>query len=106
MLKEIRQSAIVKLGGVIELDSTDLPVGSIVEVIILISEETSASVEPVAVNKLSANNELSIDEKWARFYSVVGMWKDDTDIDQVFSEIQSERQQDLGRETPNFDEIA
>ena len=93
MLKGIRQEAIVKQGGVIELASIDLPVGTSVEVIVLVDE-----------GKQTPPESLSQEEKWARFYSVLGTWKDDEDIDQVFAEIDRERHLDYGRQTPIFDD--
>jgi hypothetical protein len=94
MLKGIRQETVVKSGGVIELTSTDLPVGTSVEVIILVND---------GANKTSEAS--SNDEKWARFYEkVVGAWKDDEDIHQVFAEIEQARHLDRGRETPVFDD--
>ena len=105
MMKELRQLTIVKPGGVIELASTDLPVGRSVEVIVLLDEEEHRSVRPLEKNP-SKGDDLHTDEKWARFYSVLGRWKDDDDIDRIFNEIQIERQQDMGRDTPDFDEMA
>ena len=93
MLKGIKQKTIVKPGGAIELASTDLPVGTSVEVIVLVTEQGDHS-----------KNASSQDEKWARFYEkAVGMWKDSEDIEQVFAEIDRERHLDYGRETPALD---
>lgn len=89
----IRQKTIVKPGGAIELESTDLPAGTAVEVIVLVTEQDERS-----------KPELSQDEKWKQFYEkAVGMWKDDEDIDRVFAEIDRERHLDFGRETPMLD---
>ncbi len=91
MLKGIRQEAVVQPGGIIELAPTDLPVGMAVEVIVLLNEEM-----------LSAEPEK--DEKWVRFYeTVVGAWKDDTEINQIFQEIDRARHLDRGSETPVFE---
>lgn len=92
MLKGIRQETVVKPGGVIELISSDLPVGTSVEVTVLIKEEGHAS------------DELSEDERWARFDSVIGVWKDDEDIDQIFKEIEQDRHRGSNREMPSFDD--
>ncbi|MGC1309073.1 MAG: hypothetical protein WA885_17750 [Phormidesmis sp.] len=94
MLKEIRQETVVKPGGVIELTSDDFPVGTSVEVIVLLNEEN---------NQLSHTS--NDDEKWAKFYeNVVGAWKDDEEINQIFKEIDRERHLDYGRGTPTFDQ--
>ena len=94
MLKGIRQETIVEPDGTIELNPTDLPAGTSVEVIVLISEKDD---KPDAA--------LSQDEKWARFYErAVGVWKDDEDIERVFAEIDRERHLDRGRETPVLDD--
>jgi hypothetical protein len=81
MLKSIRQEAVVQPGGIIELAPTDLPVGTAVEVIVLLNEESALpSAEPEK------------DEKWVRFYeTVVGAWKDDPEINQIFQEIDRAR---------------
>ena len=94
MLKEIRQETIVKSGGVIEVTSADFPVGASVEVIVLVEEEKDES-----------SSTPDDDEKWAMFYeNVVGAWKDDREIDQIFEEIDRERHLDQGRETPSLGE--
>ena len=36
--------------------------------------------------------------KWEDFEEVIGAWKDDEEITQIFEEINQERHQDLGRE--------
>lgn len=36
--------------------------------------------------------------KWEDFEEVIGAWKDDEEITQIFAEINQERYQDLGRE--------
>lgn len=93
MIKGIRQKTIVKPGGAIELACADLPVGTSVEVIVLID-----------AGKETPPESLSQEEKWTRFYSVLGAWKDDEDTDRVFAEIDRERHLDYGRPTPNFDD--
>lgn len=94
MLREIRQETVVKPGGVIELASDDFPVGTSVQVIVLLNEDSS-----------QLSTALDEDEKWARFYkNVVGAWKDDEEISQIFEEIDRERHLDYGRETPSFDQ--
>lgn len=94
MLKEIRQETVVKSGGVIEVTSADFPVGASVEVIVLVDEKREPS------------SDMPDDsEKWARFYeNVVGVWKGDEEINQIFEEIDRNQHQDLGRETPIFNE--
>lgn len=76
MLKAIRQATTVKPGGVIELAPTDIPAGSAVEIIVVVTDDEAQSSET-----------LSQDEKWERFYAVLGAWKDDDEIDQIFAEI-------------------
>ncbi|MTJ23176.1 hypothetical protein BMF77_01071 [Dolichospermum sp. UHCC 0315A] len=36
--------------------------------------------------------------KWQELEAVIGLWKDDTEIDEIFDIINQERHQDLGRE--------
>jgi hypothetical protein len=43
MLSGIRQKAVVQPGGIVELQSSDLPEGAIVEVIVLLESETQPS---------------------------------------------------------------
>ena len=92
MLKEIRQEAVVKSGGIIELTVADLPVGTAVEVTILLKENNGSS------------KAVSQEEKWARFYAVLGAWKDDDDIERVFAEIDRDRHLDRSSEMPIFDD--
>ena len=94
MLKEIRQDAVVKPGGVIELASTELPAGTAVKVIVLVGEEIEQSgVTP------------EDEEKWADFdKNVVGAWKDDEEINQIFLEIERDRHRPSNRETPVFED--
>ncbi|KAF3889314.1 MULTISPECIES: hypothetical protein [Nostocales] len=40
MLSEIRQKAIVKPGGIVEISSSELPSGAIVEVIVLLESDS------------------------------------------------------------------
>ncbi|MGB3291415.1 MAG: hypothetical protein WBB01_00320 [Phormidesmis sp.] len=94
MLKGIRQEAIVKPGGIIELASPDLPVGISVEVIVLVNEDSRQPED-------TADSE----DKWAEFYkSAVGAWKDDEEINQIFKEIELNRRHSTSRETPTFDD--
>ena len=58
--------------ALLEIASTDLPVGTAVEVIVVVEEES---------NRSEATPD---DDKWADFDSVVGAWKDDENIKQVF----------------------
>ena len=91
MLKEIRQEAVVKPGGVIEIASTDLPVGTAVEVIVVVEEESNQS------------EATPDDDKWADFdKNVVGAWKNDEEINQIFKEIERDRHRPSNRETPVF----
>ena len=84
MLKGIRQETVVKSGGVIEVTSADFSVGASVEVIVLVEEERDES-----------SSTLDDDERWAMFYeNVVGVWKEDREIDQIFEEIDRERHLD------------
>lgn len=77
MLKAVRQETTVKPGGIVELTPTDLPIGATVEVIIVVNE-----VDYPAANEPSRN------EGGARFYqNVVGAWKDDKEITQIFEEV-------------------
>ena len=98
-IKGIRQKTIVKPGGAIELESTDLSAGTFVEVIVLVDES-----KPVDQGSQTSPDTLSQEEKWADFYSVLGAWKDNEDIDQVFAEIDRERHLDYGRHAPIFDD--
>ncbi|MEL7067457.1 MAG: hypothetical protein AAGN15_02250 [Cyanobacteria bacterium J06581_3] len=96
MPKTLRQATTVKPGGVIELEPTDIPAGSAVEIIVMVTEDNGEQ---------SASTSYSNDDKWARFYkNVVGVWKDDDDINQIFAEIDRERHLDRSDETPNFDD--
>ncbi|NET73253.1 MAG: hypothetical protein F6K62_20650 [Sphaerospermopsis sp. SIO1G2] len=36
--------------------------------------------------------------KWQEWESIIGAWKDDSEIDEIFEIIDQERHQDLGRE--------
>ena len=36
--------------------------------------------------------------KWQEWESIIGLWKDDPEIDEIFDIINQERHQDLGRE--------
>ena len=36
--------------------------------------------------------------KWQELEAIIGVWKDDTEIDEIFDIINQERHQDLGRE--------
>ncbi|MGD1896783.1 MAG: hypothetical protein ACFB16_07505 [Phormidesmis sp.] len=89
MLQAIRQQTIVKTGGIIELVSTDLPVGASVEVIVVVSDSQEA-VEAV-----------DEDEQWTDFYeNVVGAWEGNQEISQIFEQIERERHSDRSGETP------
>ena len=94
MIKRIKKETVVKRDSAIELTSTGLSEGTPVEVIVLVDERNSG---------LEAAP--SDDKKWADFYkNVVGMWKDDEDIQQVFAEIERDRRLDRGREIIGFDD--
>ena len=92
MIKAVHQATTVKPGGVIELAPTDIPVGSTVEIFVVVTNEAAQAAT------------LNQDQKWERFYAVLGAWKNDDEIDQIFTEIDKERHLDRGREVSIFDE--
>ena len=99
MMNGIRQTAIVQPGGIVELQSTELPVGSTVEVIVLI-DVVSANVT-IAPHPLSG---LSRDQRVAKIRAALGGWKDDSEIADIFTEIAEERHAYQGRPLAAFDE--
>lgn len=60
MLNGLRQTAVVKPGGVIEVRSAELPVGSTVDVIVLINRDAT---QPLQLHPLSG---LSKEERIAK----------------------------------------
>jgi hypothetical protein len=98
MLNGVRQQTIVKPGGVIEVQSADLPVGSTVEVIVLINND--AAPDQLA-HPLSG---LSQTERRAKIRAAVGGWKHDPEIAEIFAEIDQERHAYQGRTIASFDE--
>ena len=98
MLNGLRQTAVVKPGGVIEVRSAELPVGSTVDVIVLINRDAT---QPLPLHPLSG---LSKEERIVKIRAAVGGWKDDPEIAGIFAEIAQERHSYQGRPLANFDE--
>ena len=98
MLNELRQTVVVKPGGVIEVRSAELSVGSTVDVIVLINREAT---QPLPLHPLSG---LSKEERIAKIRAAVGGWKDDPEIAEIFDEIAQERHSYQGRPLANFGE--
>jgi len=98
MLNELRQTAIVRPGGIIEVRSDELPVGSTVDVIVLINRDVT---HPLPPHPLSG---LSKDERIAKIRAAVGGWKDDPEIAEIFDEIAQERHAYQGRPLAKLDE--
>ncbi|HBL12965.1 MAG TPA: hypothetical protein DD379_16525 [Cyanobacteria bacterium UBA11162] len=44
------------------------------------------------------------DQKWEQLQAVIGVWKDDDEITEIFNEIDRDRHADLGQPI-NFDEL-
>jgi hypothetical protein len=85
MLNGLRQTAVVKPGGVIEVQSADLPVGSIVDVIVLVHSNAA----PIQVSHPLRG--LSREERIAKIRAAVGGWKEDSEIADIFAVISYER---------------
>lgn len=98
MLKGIKQTAVVKPGGIIEVQSTDLPVGSTVEVIVLVNHVPSNQQDPHPLSGLSQEEHI------AKIRAAIGGWKDDAEITAIFSDIAEERRTYSGRAIASFDE--
>ena len=100
MIDGIRQTAIVKPGGFIELQAAELPVGKTVEVIVLVDEAPTVSVN--TSSHPLAN--LSPEQRIAKIRDALGGWKGDSEIAEIFSEIDSDRHTYQGRPLATFDE--
>jgi len=80
----------IKRGQTIELiESIDLPDGE------------QVTIEVVRVHPLS---QLTLEERQLRIDSVLGGWKDDPNLDNIFAEIDRERHADRGRPIDSFDD--
>lgn len=99
MINGIRQTAVVQPGGIVELQSADLPVGSTVEVIVLVNAaDASVMLSPHPLSGLSQ------DQRIAKIHSALGGWKNDSEITEIFAEIDEERHTYQGRSLATFDE--
>jgi hypothetical protein len=71
-----------------------------------IQQATIRQETVVKPGEIVEQNSPEQDQKWAKFYEdVVGAWKDDLEINQIFEEIDQARHLDYGRETPVFGSI-
>lgn len=104
MLSGMKQKAIVKAGGVIELKTPELSTGTHVEVIVLVepSEAVTAPRNPTEVAKSLEG--LSAEEAESKLRSLIGTWADEEEIEHIFAEIDRERHADFGRAPVTFDE--
>ena len=100
MINGIRKNAVVKPGGFIELQATELPVGTTVEVIVLV-DETPTSQASMSTHPLA---NLSKAERTAKIQAALGSWKNDSEITEIFSEIDRARHAYQGRPLATFDE--
>lgn len=84
----IRQRAIVEAGGIISVQSDNLPIGATVEVIILptVEAETSPLEHPLAG--------LSQEERITRIRSAIGGEPPDPELNEIFAELDRERHAD------------
>lgn len=98
MLNGLRQTTVVKPGGVIEVQSADLPVGSIVDVIVLVH----GGAAPTQVSHPLSG--LNREERMAKIRAAVGGWKEDPEITGIFAAIDQERHAYQGRAIATFDE--
>lgn len=99
MINEIRQTALVQPGGIIEFQSNELPVGKTVEIIVLVDAPSilaSTSTHPLA--------NLSREQRIAKIRAALGGWKSDPEIAEIFAEIDRERHAYLGRPLATFNE--
>jgi len=67
MLKELRQKAIVKPGGVVEICSPELPIGATVEIIVLIETPTYQSKKSLTSFIGSAKGSFATPEEVDKF---------------------------------------
>jgi hypothetical protein len=98
MLNGLRHTAIVQPGGVIQVQSVDLPVGSTVEVIVLV-EATSQPAQ--ATHPLQG---LSREQRVAKIQAAIGGWAGDAEISEIFDEIDRARHAYQGRALASFEE--
>ena len=98
MLNGLRQTTVVKPGGLIEVQSADLPVGSTVDVIVLINSNTASAQMSHPLSGLSR------EERIAKIRAAVGGWKDDLEIANIFAAIDQERHVYQGRPISTFDD--
>jgi hypothetical protein len=85
MLNGLRQTVVVQPGGMIEVQSADLPVGSLVDVIVLVHSDAA----PLQVSH--PLNGLSREDRMAKIRAAVGGWKGDAEIADIFAVISHER---------------
>ncbi|MGD1929319.1 MAG: hypothetical protein ACFB12_10440 [Leptolyngbyaceae cyanobacterium] len=85
MLNGVKQNAVVQPGGVIQVQSADLPVGQAVEVIVLVHPvgEQSPLSHPL--------QGLSHAERLAKIRSTIGGWKNDAEMSEIFAVIARSR---------------
>lgn len=80
----------IKRGKIIELVETlDIPDGE------------QVIVEALEIHPLS---QLTPEERQRRIDEVLGVWKDDPDLDKIFAEIDQERHVNRGRQTDSLDD--
>ena len=81
----------MKLKGIIKGQSIELSEP------IAIAEGSEVTVEILAP-------ELETKPDWTELQKVIGVWEEDTEIEEIFAQIDRERHLDLGREV-NFDTL-
>jgi hypothetical protein len=96
MIHEIRQTALVQPGGIIELQSNELPVGQTVKIIILVAPPTSVGTTPVSTSHHPLAN-LSQEQRCAKIQAALSGWKNDPEIAEIFADIDRERHDYQGR---------
>lgn len=98
MLNGVKQNAVVQPGGVIQVQSADLPVGQAVEVIVLVHSvgEQSPLSHPL--------QGLSHAERLAKIHSAIGGWQGSTEISEIFAAIDQDRHTYPGRTLASLDE--
>ena len=101
MINGIRQTAVVKPGGMIELQAAELPVGKTVEVIVLLDNSVPNTVATAGSHPLVG---LSREQRISKIRSALGGWKNDTEITDIFTEVDRERHAYKGRPLVTFDE--